>query len=329
MFFFILGIISTNLFSQIKIEMVQKGGVYEVPCEVNGLKLKFVFDTGASTVSLSSSVAEFMLKNDYLNEEDIYDELIVQQADGSKFTTFKVRLKTLNIGGCVLHDVVGVITPHQDSPLLLGQSAIQKLGKISIKDNYLIIDKTAIFEYKGLEKDISFLGLKQYATYDECYKTLCNKYGVDRVYRGVTNGQPSISVSKEIFNNFLFDEITLNFWDGYLNDINLMIFFEKRDINKAKQKLNEIYQKYAKKYTSIKRETNSNGFLHYWIGYEDRKNIKDQIKYPIELTIISVDTRDIIDGEWVIKNYYGVSITYWPYSQRLFQEQNPVIEDEY
>ena len=328
-FIITLTLITTSLYSQIKVVMEKKGGVYEVPCEVNGLKLKFVFDTGASNVSLSSSVAEFMLKNDYLKKEDIYDEMLARQADGSTFRTFKVKLKTLNIGGCVLHDVVGVITPHQDSPLLLGQSAIQKLGKISIKDNFLIIDKVGIAEYKGLEKDISFLGLKQYATYDECYSVLCEKYGAENVLEGVTNDIPSITVPKMIFNNYLFDEIILTFEDDYLNNIDLIIYYEKKDINKAKQKLNEIRQKYAKKYTSIKSETLSNGFVCYSIGYEERKNVKDYIKYPISLSIVDYTVNDNTDGEWVSNDYYGVTITYWPYSQKLLYDNNPVKEDEY
>lgn len=40
-------------------------GVYEVDCDVNGLPLKFILDTGASSVSISSVEATFMLKNNH------------------------------------------------------------------------------------------------------------------------------------------------------------------------------------------------------------------------------------------------------------------------
>jgi hypothetical protein len=51
--------------------MEKEGGVFTVPCSVNGLKLKFIFDTGASDVSISKTEAMFMLKNGYLNSDDI------------------------------------------------------------------------------------------------------------------------------------------------------------------------------------------------------------------------------------------------------------------
>ncbi|MFZ4105338.1 aspartyl protease family protein [Flavobacterium sp.] len=56
---------------QTRITMLKDGGVYSVPCKVNGLPLKFIFDTGASDVSISLTEASFMLKNGYLNKEDI------------------------------------------------------------------------------------------------------------------------------------------------------------------------------------------------------------------------------------------------------------------
>jgi len=39
---------------------------------VNGLSLKFIFDTGASAISLSKSEAVFMLKSGYLSVDDIW-----------------------------------------------------------------------------------------------------------------------------------------------------------------------------------------------------------------------------------------------------------------
>ena len=42
----------------------QASNVYTIPCKVNGLALNFIFDTGASSVSISKSEAIFMLKMD-------------------------------------------------------------------------------------------------------------------------------------------------------------------------------------------------------------------------------------------------------------------------
>jgi len=44
--------------SQTRIKMENEGGVYKIPSEVNGLRLKFIFDTGASYVTLPLATAK-------------------------------------------------------------------------------------------------------------------------------------------------------------------------------------------------------------------------------------------------------------------------------
>ena len=57
-FFFIYLI---GIYGQPVIQLEKDGGVFKVPCVVNGLKLKLIFDTGASNVCISQSVALMML----------------------------------------------------------------------------------------------------------------------------------------------------------------------------------------------------------------------------------------------------------------------------
>jgi hypothetical protein len=306
--------------------MIKEGNLYKVPCEVNGLKLNFYFDTGASVVSLSSSVADFMLRNGYLNPEDIFDEATMRQADGSLYKSRKVRIKSLNIGGLFLYNTIGIIVPHQDSPLLLGQSAIQKLGKISIHGNFLYIDKPEKVEYKGQEKDISFLGLKQGTHYNECYDKLLEKYGEEYIIAGETNGIDYLRVDNMMFNNVIYDRITLYFDSNYLNSVNLEIYFSKKEVSKIARKVDEIYKLYAKKYTAISKESR-NGFASYSMGYI--KRTKDTIKYPISLGVVDTTFQDFIDGEWHIDNYFAVSLLYWPASYNILYDNHPPQEDEY
>ena len=49
-----------------EVPFTKEGGVYKVKCEINKLPLHFIFDTGASDVSISNVEASFMLKNNYL-----------------------------------------------------------------------------------------------------------------------------------------------------------------------------------------------------------------------------------------------------------------------
>ena len=126
--------------AQVRITMEQDGGVYKVPCKVNGLKLKFIFDTGAASVSISSTIANMMLENDYLKPSDIQGKGASVIADGSIIDLTKIILREIEIGGLVLRNVEAVVIHNQDSPLLLGLSAIRRLGKVSISGNVLIID---------------------------------------------------------------------------------------------------------------------------------------------------------------------------------------------
>lgn len=137
--FILAFLIPVLAWSQTVIQMVEDSGVYKVPCEVNGLKVKMVFDTGAATVSISSSLAEMMLDNGYLNKEDLGNQARSITADGRIVDHTKVVFKTVKIGGITLSDVDAVVIGNQRAPLLFGQSAIQRLGDVSIKGDKLYI----------------------------------------------------------------------------------------------------------------------------------------------------------------------------------------------
>lgn len=137
--FLLLVIIAT--FARTTINMEKDGGVYKVPCVVNGLRMKFIFDTGAATVCISESMAQYMLENDYLKRSDILGSGLSSVADGRIVDHVKIRLATIEIGGLKLNNVEAVVIEGQTSPLLLGQSAISKMGKVSISGNQLIIEE--------------------------------------------------------------------------------------------------------------------------------------------------------------------------------------------
>ena len=68
--FLICVIYSALTTAKVTIEMEKEGGVYKVPCIVNGLRMRFIFDTGAANVCISETMANYMLENDYLQKED-------------------------------------------------------------------------------------------------------------------------------------------------------------------------------------------------------------------------------------------------------------------
>ena len=123
---------STAAVRVVEVPFTASNGVTKVDCSINGLPLNFIFDTGASDVSLSQVEANFMFKNGYLNEKDIIGKQHYQTADGNISVGTVINLRKINFGGLELSDVRASVVKNQSAPLLLGQSVLQRLGKIEI-----------------------------------------------------------------------------------------------------------------------------------------------------------------------------------------------------
>ncbi|MBQ0016425.1 MAG: tetratricopeptide repeat protein [Bacteroidales bacterium] len=110
----------------------RKGGVTEVKCSINGLPLYFIFDSGASDVSISSVEAAFMIKNGYLTEKDILGKQRYLTANGDVSEGTVINLSSVELGGLTLSNVRASVVKNQKAPLLLGQTVLSRLGKIEI-----------------------------------------------------------------------------------------------------------------------------------------------------------------------------------------------------
>lgn len=108
------------------------GGVYEVPCDINGLPLRFILDTGASTVSISSVEASFMLKNNFLKESDIKGKDYFSTATGEIREGTIINLRRIKVGDTELRNVEASVAHNQEAPLLLGQSVLERFGTVTI-----------------------------------------------------------------------------------------------------------------------------------------------------------------------------------------------------
>lgn len=127
------------LSGQERIQMRQESGVYTVPCTVNGLRLRFIFDTGASNVTISATEALFMLKNEYLTEDDFLAKGAITLADGSIQENTVINLKEVKVGSITLENVQAVVMNNISAPLLLGQSAIAKLQPWHFDGDVLVL----------------------------------------------------------------------------------------------------------------------------------------------------------------------------------------------
>lgn len=123
-----------------KVSMRKEGGVYLVPITVNGLHLDFIFDTGASSISLSSAEAMVMYRQGQITQDDIVGQQQFQDATGGVSVGTIVLLRTVQIGDITLENVKASIVDNIQAPLLLGQSALAKFGKVTIDYNHNTIE---------------------------------------------------------------------------------------------------------------------------------------------------------------------------------------------
>ena len=126
----------------VEVPFTAANGVTKVNCTINGLPLNFVFDTGASDVTISQVEANFMFKNGYLSEKDIVGKQHYQTADGNISVGTVINLNSINFGGLSLNNIRASVVQSQNAPLLLGQSVLQRLGKIEIDNSQRILKIT-------------------------------------------------------------------------------------------------------------------------------------------------------------------------------------------
>lgn len=128
----------------IEIPFTKESGVAKVKCNINGLPLHFVLDTGAADVTMSMVEANFMLKNDYIKPSDIVGSARYMDANGDITEGTVVILRNVNFGGLELDNVRASVMRNQKAPLLLGQSVLGRLGSIEIDNNKSVLRITGV-----------------------------------------------------------------------------------------------------------------------------------------------------------------------------------------
>lgn len=124
------------------IKMETENGVKYVWVEINDLKLRFIFDTGASNICISPAEATVLYRQGTLSKEDILNNEYFQDATGKISEGTKINLRTVKVGNIILENVEAIVIDNVNAPLLLGQSVFEKFGKIKI-DN---VNSEIVFE---------------------------------------------------------------------------------------------------------------------------------------------------------------------------------------
>ena len=109
-------------------------GHYYIQAEVNGAPVRFVLDTGATSLVLTQkdAAAAGLLET----ELTYYGRAMTANGE---VRTAPVRLDTMKLGHVTDTNVVAVVNEGEMSNSLLGMTYLQKWGKIQIADNTLTL----------------------------------------------------------------------------------------------------------------------------------------------------------------------------------------------
>lgn len=131
--------ISQISFSQLKLKTEKRNNLYIVPCKVNNVPMDFIFDTGATQVTISETVALKLIKNGSIKKEDIISNSNYKTASGEIKSGTEIILNSIKIGNLELKNISATIIHNPNAPLLLGQNVLSRLGKITLEENELTI----------------------------------------------------------------------------------------------------------------------------------------------------------------------------------------------
>jgi aspartyl protease family protein len=112
------------------------GSHFFVTGDVNGKPLRFVVDTGATTVAIGRDDAERL----GLGVDDSAYTLEMQTA-GGPISGAKVTLPSVRVGDIELLDVSAVVLDVRDTMPMLGQSFLSRLDSVSIERDRMTLTK--------------------------------------------------------------------------------------------------------------------------------------------------------------------------------------------
>lgn len=118
----------------IKIPYTDMGNnLVSLPVTINGMGVEMIFDTGASSTTISLQEAQYLAKHGKLEEDDILGVQKFGTADGKTLEGLIIKLKELVIGNKItVSNTYATVVMNQEAPLLLGGSVFTQFREVSV-----------------------------------------------------------------------------------------------------------------------------------------------------------------------------------------------------
>ena len=132
----------------IKIPYTDMGNnLVSLPVTINGMGVEMIFDTGASSTTISLQEAQYLAKHGKLEEDDILGVQKFGTADGKTSEGLIIKLKELVIGNKItVSNTYATVVMNQEAPLLLGGSVFTQFREVSVDREEHIVISTNEFQ---------------------------------------------------------------------------------------------------------------------------------------------------------------------------------------
>lgn len=125
------------------VPMIREDGVLKLPVRINdAIQLKFIVDSGASTVQIPEEVFLTLKRTDTIQVGDNLPAATYRNADGKSTKRPRFILRSLRVGNTTVTNVEALVG-EANSPLLLGQSFLSRFRewKIDNRSGTLLLEQ--------------------------------------------------------------------------------------------------------------------------------------------------------------------------------------------
>ncbi|MEI8202789.1 MAG: retropepsin-like aspartic protease [Bacteroidota bacterium] len=116
------------------IKLQRQNGVYYISIIIGGIKRKFILDSGASEVSISSELEKELIKIGIIKKGSYLSSGLYRIADGSIVECKRVKIPQITIGNFMIKNIIASVGVGSSS-LLLGKSVLDKFKKWTIDNS--------------------------------------------------------------------------------------------------------------------------------------------------------------------------------------------------
>lgn len=128
-----------------EVPLINKHGLHYIKATVNNkIELEFVVDSGAAIILIPEKIFKQLQAHGTIHPSDILGKTQLTTASGKAGMHLVFKIHTLKIGLTEIHDVMAAVGKG-DSPILLGQTALQKLEPWSLER------KKGIFKFGSIK----------------------------------------------------------------------------------------------------------------------------------------------------------------------------------